>query len=182
MAQRSFAVSMCRRGAERRGAPGLRLRRRCLRRRRVQRQAREGQLLGRRYSLWGSYDFTAHYGVFARWDQAKTSKDLNPGLKDEYVNVGLATHPIKGVDVALVYKHEKMDGGLINSQLAHFRVHVADPADRRAEDGQRASDPVFPLGLRGGSGHGPVDRLRSAACEYRPCDQTVLAAEPRHLI
>jgi hypothetical protein len=130
----------------------------------------------------GSYDFTAHYGVVARWDQAKTSKDLNPGLKDEYVNVGLATHPIKGVDVALVYKHEKMDGGLINSQLAHFRVHVADPADRRAEDGQRASDPVFPLGLRGGSGHGPVDRLRSAACEYRSCDQTVLAAEPRHLI
>jgi hypothetical protein len=54
------------------------------------------------------------------------------------------------VDVALVYKHEKMDGGLINSQLAHFRVHVADPADRRAEDGQRASDPVFPPGLRRG--------------------------------
>lgn len=72
------------------------------------------------YSLWGSYDFTSLVGVFARWDQAKTSKDLNPGLKDEYFNVGLATHPTKGVDVALVYKHEKMDNGFINTAYTGF--------------------------------------------------------------
>lgn len=72
------------------------------------------------YSAWGSYDFTSQLGVFARWDEAKTSKDLAPNLKDEYFNVGLATHPIKGVDVALVYKHEKMDNGLINSQYSGF--------------------------------------------------------------
>lgn len=72
------------------------------------------------YSLWGSYDFTSQYGVFARWDQAKTSKDLNPSLRDEYFNVGFATHPVKGIDVALVYKHEKMDGGFINDQYSGF--------------------------------------------------------------
>ena len=72
------------------------------------------------YSAWGSYDFTPMFGVFARWDQAKTSKDLAPDLKDEYFNVGLATHPTKGVDVSLVYKHEKMDNGLINSQFGGF--------------------------------------------------------------
>ena len=72
------------------------------------------------YSLWGSYDFTSMISVFGRWDQAKTSKDLAPNLKDEYFNVGLATHPTKGVDVALVYKHEKMDNGLINGQFSGF--------------------------------------------------------------
>ena len=72
------------------------------------------------YSLWGSYDFTSQYGVFARWDQAKTSKDFNPSLKDEYFNVGFATHPTKGVDVALVYKHEKLDDGFINTAYSGF--------------------------------------------------------------
>ncbi len=72
------------------------------------------------YSLWGSYDFNSTVGVFGRWDQAKTSKDLAPNLKDEYFNVGLATHPTKGVDVALVYKHEKMDGGFINTAYSGF--------------------------------------------------------------
>ncbi|HVS76613.1 MAG TPA: hypothetical protein VHE11_06735 [Steroidobacteraceae bacterium] len=72
------------------------------------------------YAVWGSYDFTSMYSVFARWDQAKTSKDLNPDLKDDYFNVGFATHPTKGVDVALVYKHEKMDNGFINSSYGGF--------------------------------------------------------------
>lgn len=72
------------------------------------------------YSVWGSYDFTSQLGAFARWDQAKTSKDINPDLKDEYFNVGLATHPTKGVDVSLVYKHEKMDNGFINTAYTGF--------------------------------------------------------------
>jgi hypothetical protein len=72
------------------------------------------------YTAWASYDFTPMIGVFGRWDEAKTSKDLNPGLKDEYFNVGLVTHPTKKIDVALVYKHEKMDNGLINSQYSGY--------------------------------------------------------------
>lgn len=62
-------------------------------------------------SVFASYDFTPMWGVFGRWDQAKLSKDLAPGLKDQYFDVGLEAHPIKNVDVALAYKHEKMDGG-----------------------------------------------------------------------
>lgn len=62
-------------------------------------------------SVFASYDFTPMVGVFGRWDEAKLSKDLVPGLKDQYFNLGVVTHPIKNVDVALVYKHEKMDGG-----------------------------------------------------------------------
>lgn len=62
-------------------------------------------------SVFASYDFTPMWGVFGRWDRAKLSKDLAPGLKDQYFNIGAVAHPIKNVDVALVYKHEKVDGG-----------------------------------------------------------------------
>jgi Phosphate-selective porin O and P len=62
-------------------------------------------------SLWGSYNFNDHWGVFARGDSAKTSKDLNSDLKDEYFNAGVVSHPRKNIDVAFVYKHEKVDGG-----------------------------------------------------------------------
>src|SRR5262249_51096544 len=61
------------------------------------------------YSIWASYNFTPVWGVFARGDSAKVSKDLNPDLKDEYFNVGVAAHPRKNIDVALVYKDDKVD-------------------------------------------------------------------------
>jgi hypothetical protein len=63
------------------------------------------------FSVWGSYNFTPQWGVFARGDSAKTSKDLNSDLKDEYFNIGFVSHPRKNVDVAFVYKHDKVDGG-----------------------------------------------------------------------
>jgi hypothetical protein len=62
-------------------------------------------------SAWVSYDFQPQWGVLARADTAKTSKDLKPDLKDEYFNVGLVSHPRKNIDVALVYKYDKVDGG-----------------------------------------------------------------------
>jgi len=63
------------------------------------------------FSVWGSYNFNPKWGVFARADSADTSKDLNSDLSDEYFNVGLVSHPRKNIDVALVYKNEKVDGG-----------------------------------------------------------------------
>jgi hypothetical protein len=72
------------------------------------------------FSAWASYDFTPMFGVFGRWDEAKTSKDLAPDLKDEYFNVGLAAHATSKIDLSLVYKHEKMDNGFINSAYTGF--------------------------------------------------------------
>jgi hypothetical protein len=69
-------------------------------------------------SVFASYDFTPMWGVFGRWDQAKLSKDVAPGLKDQYFNIGAVAHPIKNVDVALVYKHEKMDGGVTGATFS----------------------------------------------------------------
>ncbi|MEO8307944.1 MAG: hypothetical protein ABI616_07880 [Pseudomonadota bacterium] len=63
------------------------------------------------YSIWASYDFTKMWSVFARADSAKPKKNTAPDLKDEYFNVGMAMHPRKNVDVALVYKDEKVSGG-----------------------------------------------------------------------
>lgn len=62
-------------------------------------------------SLWASWDFAARWGVFARFDSAKTSKQINPDLQDEYLNGGVAYRARDGIDIALVYKHETVDGG-----------------------------------------------------------------------
>ncbi|MBU6416988.1 MAG: carbohydrate porin [Xanthomonadaceae bacterium] len=67
------------------------------------------------WSLWGSYDF-GPASVFARYDRAKPSKDLNPNLKDTYYNAGVAFPITKGVKVAVAYKDEKLtDNAAINT-------------------------------------------------------------------
>lgn len=63
-------------------------------------------------SVWASYNFNPMWGVFGRADEAKPSKTLSPDLKDRYFNIGLASHPRKNVDIAFVYKYEKVDGGV----------------------------------------------------------------------
>jgi hypothetical protein len=63
-------------------------------------------------SVWASYAITDQYNVFARYDDATLSKDVLSGLKDKYVNVGFGYKPIKPLDLALVYKYEKVDHGV----------------------------------------------------------------------
>ena len=67
------------------------------------------------FSGWASYNFAPMWGVFARGDSAKPSKEVSPNLKDEYFHVGVVNHPRKNIDLAFVYKHEKVDGGGIVS-------------------------------------------------------------------
>jgi hypothetical protein len=62
-------------------------------------------------SIWASYEFTPLWSAFGRWDEAKTSQDLAPNRKDEYYNAGVSVQPIKLVELALAYKHVKVDGG-----------------------------------------------------------------------
>lgn len=59
------------------------------------------------YSLWGSYDFGAA-ALFARYDRVKTSKDLDPSLKDTYYNLGVSFPITKGVRVAFAYKNDEL--------------------------------------------------------------------------
>jgi hypothetical protein len=66
------------------------------------------------FSSWASYKFDDQWSVFGRYDRAKLSKDFNAALKDTYFHVGVDFKPIKQVDVALVYKNEKVDNGTIS--------------------------------------------------------------------
>jgi hypothetical protein len=67
------------------------------------------------YSLFGSYNFTPEISAFGRWDRVKPSKTLKPSEKDNYFNLGLNWEPVKIVDLALVYKRDKVDNGLFST-------------------------------------------------------------------
>jgi len=62
-------------------------------------------------SAFVSYNFNSDYSVFARYDHAKLSKDVAPDLKDDYFNIGVAYKPLKTIDLALVYKNERVNNG-----------------------------------------------------------------------
>ncbi len=63
------------------------------------------------FSGWVSVPVGGKADIFARYDSAKTSKDLNPDLKDTYYNLGVQIHPVKPLLVAFAYKHEDVDSG-----------------------------------------------------------------------
>ena len=66
------------------------------------------------YSVFTSYEFNQKWSVFGRYDQAKPCKDVVSDLKYTYMNVGVSVNPRKGVDLALVYKNEKVENGQIS--------------------------------------------------------------------
>ena len=59
------------------------------------------------YSFWGSVNLPAKFSLFARYDHADLSKDINPSARNEYYNAGVQYELNKGFQLALVYKHEK---------------------------------------------------------------------------
>ncbi|MEJ0005546.1 MAG: hypothetical protein WDM77_03955 [Steroidobacteraceae bacterium] len=63
------------------------------------------------FSAWTPTPFLQRWSVFARYDDLKLSEDVAPNLKDEYFNAGVSYKPIKAVDLALVYKNEKVTNG-----------------------------------------------------------------------
>lgn len=65
------------------------------------------------YSVFGSYSFTPQISAFGRIDQVRPSRDLKPRVKERYWNAGLNWEPTKIVDLALVYKRDKVDNGLL---------------------------------------------------------------------
>ena len=67
------------------------------------------------YSLWGSVNLLENFAIFARYDQAKPSKNIAPSLKDTYYNIGVSYQARKNVDFAVAYKHDKVDNGSIST-------------------------------------------------------------------
>jgi len=66
------------------------------------------------YMVWAAYDVAPQWTVLGRYDSVKFSKDIVPGLKDTYFNVALQYEPVKSIDVGLIYKNEKVDGGVLS--------------------------------------------------------------------
>ncbi len=62
-------------------------------------------------SAWGSVSPMRRVTLFARFDYAKPSQDLQPGLTDYYFNVGAQYQVHKNIVLALAFKHEKQDNG-----------------------------------------------------------------------
>ena len=61
------------------------------------------------YSLWGSVAIADGVSLFARYDNAKLSKDRDDAAKDAYYNAGVEFQITKGFKLAGVWKHEKAD-------------------------------------------------------------------------
>ncbi len=67
------------------------------------------------WSAFGSFAFTPKMSVFGRYDWLKPSRDLDPAMRDNYFNVGLDYKPINPLDLALVYKRERVKNGLLST-------------------------------------------------------------------
>jgi hypothetical protein len=77
---------------------------------------------GEGYSAFGSVRLGDHFNLFGRYDAVKPEVDVassstrgNSATRDAYWNFGLDYQPIPAIDIALVYKHERVTGGLFTT-------------------------------------------------------------------
>jgi len=68
------------------------------------------------WSAFGNVNFAKTWSVFGRYDWVKPTKLTNDNLKDQYYNVGIQWEPVKIVDLALVYKHDRVVNGTFGTQ------------------------------------------------------------------
>lgn len=68
------------------------------------------------YSAFGNINFAEKWSAFGRYDWVKPTKTSNDALKDQYYNFGIQWEPVKIIDLALVYKHERVDNGVLGTQ------------------------------------------------------------------
>jgi hypothetical protein len=72
------------------------------------------------YSAFGSFNFNPKWSVFARYDWVRpdykltiASSNVDRKTRNTYYNVGVQFEPVKIVDLALVYKHERTKDGIV---------------------------------------------------------------------
>jgi hypothetical protein len=71
------------------------------------------------WSAFGSFAFTPAISAFGRYDAVKPTdfRLLGTGgeVKDHYFNVGVDYKPITPIDLALVYKHDRVNNGFLST-------------------------------------------------------------------
>lgn len=66
-------------------------------------------------SVFGSYAFAKKFTAFGRYDWVKPKESTAPAENDNYFNVGVAYHPVDIIDLALLYKHDKVVNGVLST-------------------------------------------------------------------
>lgn len=61
------------------------------------------------WSAWASRQVTDDIAVFARYDRANLSRDLDPAARDTYYNAGVEYQVTRGFRLAAVYKHAERE-------------------------------------------------------------------------
>jgi hypothetical protein len=67
------------------------------------------------FSGWAMFSFTPEFALFGRYDDAKPSKDLKPGLKETYYDAGFQWTVNKAFAASLVYKYDEVKGGTFST-------------------------------------------------------------------
>jgi hypothetical protein len=67
------------------------------------------------WSGFGSYALNGEWSVFGRYDWVKPTRKSAPSRDDNYFNVGVQYEPAKIVDLALVYKRDKVENGTLST-------------------------------------------------------------------
>jgi hypothetical protein len=65
--------------------------------------------------VFASFRFDPQWSVFGRYDWVKPSQDVSTKVKDDYFNLGVSYSPVKNIDLALVYKRDKVDNGFLST-------------------------------------------------------------------
>jgi len=68
------------------------------------------------WAAYGNFNFNKTWSVFGKYERVKPTKLTNDNLKDDYYNIGIQWEPVKIVDLALVYKHDRAANGTIGTQ------------------------------------------------------------------
>ncbi|HEX5182348.1 MAG TPA: hypothetical protein VFW19_04245 [Allosphingosinicella sp.] len=94
------------------------------------------------WSAFASYKVAPLFTLFGRYDRVRPSLDLFPAIRENYFNLGVAYSPAKVVDLALVYKRDRVFHGF-------FAPSNANPANFAFPIGGRDEGTYDELGLFG---------------------------------
>lgn len=79
------------------------------------------------WSGFASFKLTSLFTLFGRYDWIRPTKDLFPAIRDNYFNLGVSYSPAKAVDLALVYKRDRVSHGFFapsNSNPSNFAFPI----------------------------------------------------------
>lgn len=84
------------------------------------------------WSVWGSLNLDGPFSLFARCDDAKLSKNIDPLARDKYFNAGVQYEVNKNLVLAAVFKHEQQDGN--PNLMVPGAIPIGAHPDRRGNE------------------------------------------------